>query len=142
MKNEYICYCGLYCENCVVMARVTPAAKVLYDEMKKAGFEEVINFIPSGDGFWPFLKKMAEEGICISCKDGGGDPGCVVRLCAKEKEIEMCVLCEEYPCEKIKGLSGLYSMMEKDNALFREQGIEAWAKLQDERKKSGWTYTY
>ena len=59
MDKKFICYCGLYCENCAVMAKVAPAAKTLYDEMLKAGFEDVINYIPGGDGFGPFLKGMA-----------------------------------------------------------------------------------
>ena len=36
MNKKYICYYGLYC---AVKAKVEPAAKVLYKEMKKAGFE-------------------------------------------------------------------------------------------------------
>jgi len=136
-----MCYCGLYCENCAVMANVAPASKALYDEMLRAGFEEVIRFIPGGDGFWPFLKNMAENGLCTSCKSGnGGDPGCTVRLCAKEKGMEMCALCGDYPCEKFNGLTGFRSIMEKDNALLRDQGMDAWAKLQDERRKNGITY--
>jgi len=39
-----------------VKVKVEPAARVLHDEIKMAGFEEVIAFIPGGDGFWPFLK--------------------------------------------------------------------------------------
>jgi len=46
MVNKYICYCGLYCKNCAVKVKVEPAAKVLYDEMKKAGFEDIIDMIP------------------------------------------------------------------------------------------------
>lgn len=46
MDKKYSCYCCLYCENCAVKARITPAAQVLYKEMKAAGFEEIINMIP------------------------------------------------------------------------------------------------
>ena len=49
MDRKYTCYCGLYCENCAVKAKVEPAAKVLFEEMKKAGFEEVIGYIPGGE---------------------------------------------------------------------------------------------
>jgi len=142
MNKEYICYCGLYCENCSVMAKVTPASKVLYDEMRKAGFEEVIQFIPGGDGFWSFLKNMAEDGICISCKGGSGNPACAIRLCAKEKGIEVCALCADYPCEKFDTYSGAFlTILKNDNELLRDKGIEAWAKLQDERREIGFTYS-
>ena len=140
MDEKYICYCGLYCENCAVMAKVAPASNVLYDEMRKAGFEEIIHFIPGGDDFWSFLKGMAVDGVCISCKDGSGNPGCTVRVCAKEKGIELCAFCEEYPCTKFDAFFQGYPILEKDNALLREQGMDAWEKLQDERHMNGFTY--
>ncbi|HKM41810.1 MAG TPA: hypothetical protein VJY43_04500 [Methanocorpusculum sp.] len=46
MDTKYFSYCGLYSENCAVKAKITPAAKVLYNEMKSAGFEEIIHMIP------------------------------------------------------------------------------------------------
>ena len=51
MDKKYACYCGLYCENCAVKVKVEPAAKVLYEEMRAAGFEEIISYIPGGEGF-------------------------------------------------------------------------------------------
>ena len=140
MKSKYICYCGLYCENCAVMAKVAPASKVLYEEMRKAGFEDIIHLISGGDGFWTFLKGVVENGVCISCKDGSGNPGCTVRICAKEKSVEMCALCEEYPCEKFNAFFEGYPVLKQDNELLREQGIDAWAKLQNARRTNGFTY--
>ncbi len=140
MDKKYICYCGLYCENCAVMAKVTPAAKTLYTEMVNGGFEGIMHLIPGSEGFWPFLKSMATEGICVSCKDGSGDPACAVRICAKEKGVEVCALCDSYPCEKLAPLCKGVPVLEHDNALLREKGMEAWAELQDERRDKGFTY--
>ena len=140
MDKKYICYCGLYCENCAVKVKVEPAAKVLYEEMKKAGFEEIIDMIPGSGGFWSFLKSMAEQGVCTSCKEGSGNPGCKVRLCAKEKNVEMCALCESYPCELFARYFEGYPVLQNDNAILREKGMDAWSKLQDERKARGFTY--
>ena len=140
MKDKYICYCGLYCENCFVKVKISPAAKNLYDEMKKCGFDEIIQFIPGGDKFWPFLEGMVEPGICVSCKDGGGNPRCAVRICAKEKAVETCALCENYPCDKFKPFFETYRVLKSDNLLLKEKGIEAWSELQDERLKKNFTY--
>jgi len=140
MDKKYTCYCGLYCENCAVKAKVAPASKVLYEEMKNAGFEEFISYIPGGDVFWPFLKSMAEQGTCTSCRDGSGNPGCAVRKCAKEKGVEMCALCEHYPCETFAPFFEGYPVLKSDNALLREKGMDEWARLQDERQAKGWTY--
>ena len=140
MNRKYICYCGLYCENCAVKVKVEPAAKVLYEEMKKAGFEEIIDMIPDSGGFWSFLKNMAEQGVCISCKEGSGNPGCKVRLCAQEKNVEMCALCESYPCELFARYFEGYPVLQSDNAILREKDMDAWSKLQDERRARGFTY--
>ena len=141
MDKQYTCYCGLYCKNCAVKVKVEPAAKALYGEMKTAGFEDVISFIPGGEGFWSFLKGMAEVGMCVSCRDGGGDPGCAIRLCAKEKGVEMCALCESYPCERLGSMLNRLPDLRQDNALLRGEGWDAWAKLQEERRASGYIMT-
>ena len=141
MYKKYMCYCGLYCENCAVKAKVEPASKVLYEEMKKAGFEDIIHFIPDGEGFWRFLKTISQEGACISCQEGSGNPGCAVRICAKEKEIEMCALCGEYPCDKFDEFFKTYPTLKNDNDILRKDGLEQWATIQDERKEKKFTYS-
>jgi len=140
MDKKYTCYCGLYCENCAVKVKVEPAAKVLYEEMKKAGFEDVISFIPGGEGFWSFLKGMTDDDMCVSCRDGGGDPGCAVRICAKEKGLEMCALCEDYPCDKITVFLNRNPVLKHDNALLHDKGWEVWSILQEERLEKRFTY--
>ena len=141
MDKNYICYCGLYCENCAVKAKVKPKALSLLEEMKKAGFESFINQIPGGETFWPFLKTMAENGMCLSCKEGGGNPACPVRICAKEKGVEMCALCDSYPCGKFDAFFQGYPVLKNDNNILREKGMEAWAQVQDERHANGFTYS-
>ena len=141
MNKRYICYCGLYCENCAVKAKVGPASKSLYDEMRKAGFEDIIHLIPDGDGFWRFLKSAAEEGACISCQEGSGNPACTVRICAKEKGVDMCALCTNYPCEKFDEFFRAYPVLKNDNDLFRKKGLDAWTTLQEERIAKHFAYT-
>ncbi len=87
MDTEYICYCGLYCENCIIKVKVEPSAKILHQQMRDAGFEYFINAIPSGEAFWGFLKNMSEAGVCVSCRKGSGDPNCPIRLCAQGKTL-------------------------------------------------------
>ena len=141
MDKRYICYCGLYCENCAVKSKVEPSARVLYGEMKKAGFEGIIQFIPDGDGFWRFLKSVSEDGACLSCKEGSGNPGCAVRICAREKEVEMCPLCGSYPCDKFDEFFEAYPMLKDDNALLREKGEGEWNNMQEERMAKSYAYS-
>jgi len=142
MDKKFSCYCGLYCVNCAVKVKVEPASKILYDEMKTAGFEEIIKFIPDGDKFWAFLKSMAVDGVCVSCRDGSGNPGCEVRECAREKGVEMCAFCESYPCARIDSFDAGYPVLKQDNALLREKGWDVWGKMQDERQTGGFTYSH
>ncbi len=142
MNRKYTCYCGLYCENCDVKVKVEPASKVLYEEMQKLGFEEIMSFFPDGEKFWSFLKSMVTEGICISCKAGSGNPNCKIRLCAKEKNIEMCALCENYPCGHFTELFEGYSFLKNDNYILKEKGWKSWENLQDERKSKELGFAY
>jgi hypothetical protein len=142
MERKYACYCGLYCENCAVKVKVEPAAKVLHNEMQKLGFDEIMSFFPDGEKFWSFLTGMSTNGVCTSCKEGSGNPACQIRLCAKEKNVEMCALCESYPCEQLSDLYKGYPTLNHDNAILRTQGWDSWAKLQDERKAQGIGLSY
>ena len=141
MDEKFTCFCGLYCENCAVKAKVEPAAKVLYAEMRRAGFEDIVGMIPNGREFWTFLKDTAENGTCVSCREGSGNPGCAIRICAREKGVDMCASCERYPCGHFDALFAAYPGVRQDNALLRDRGMEAWAKLQDERRAGGFTYS-
>ena len=141
MNKEYICYCGLYCENCAVKSRVEPAAQALHTELKKAGFEDIINFIPDGEAFWRFLKSVSEEGACVSCKAGSGNPGCTVRACAQEKGVNMCALCEDYPCDKFPAFFEGYPVLKHDNDFLRAKGMVEWAKMQENRMAQEFSYT-
>lgn len=141
MNTRYICYCGLYCESCAVKSKVEPSAERLLAEMRNAGFEHIIDMIPGGTEFWPFLKSMAEDGACLSCKEGSGNPGCEVRICAQQKDVDMCAYCDSYPCSLFEPFFENYPVLKEDNALLLREGMGAWAHLQDERVIQGFAYS-
>jgi len=140
MDSQYICYCGLHCENCVARAKIQPHSKAYYDEMKAFGFEELVHFVPGGDSFWAVLENLAQNGVCPSCREGGGSPDCAIRICAKEKGVEMCASCDQYPCAHFDYFSENHPVLIADNAFLKEKGMDEWAKLQDERRAEGFTY--
>lgn len=80
---------------------------------------------------------MTTNGVCISCKDGSGNPACKVRLCAKEKNVDMCAMCKNYPCEHFTELFEGYKTLHDDNLVLREKGWEVWGRIQDERRAKG-----
>jgi hypothetical protein len=142
MEKKDACYCGLYCGNCPVKVKVELASKALYQEMENLGFEGIISFFPDGKKFWSFLKGMTTDGLCTSCKAGSGNPACKVRLCAQEKNIEMCALCESYPCDYFAEFFQAYPTLKEDNSFLQEQGWESWAKYQDKRQLQGTGFAY
>ncbi len=141
MNTEFICYCGLYCENCIIKMKVEPSAKLLHQQMRDAGFEYFIQAIPNGEAFWEFLKNMSEAGVCVSCRQGSGDPNCAIRRCAQEKSIDVCALCDEYPCQHFEAVFKVQAGIKADNALLRDQGLEEWGKTQDDRRRQNFCYT-
>ena len=69
MDKKFTSYCGLYCENCAVKARLVPASKVLYEEMIKAGFEMPLEplktkYVPTKD----ILNKCFDFGRELAAK--------------------------------------------------------------------------
>ena len=94
-----------------------------------------------GEAVWDFLTSMAENGTCVSCKVGSGYPGGPVRKFAQEKNIEVCALCPSYPCQNFDDIWDSYPGVGEDNVLLRDQGLDAWSKLQDERLARGFTYS-
>ncbi len=140
MDKRFVCYCGLYCENCSVRAKVKPAANALRDALSGEGLDRYIGYIPGGEGFWPFLEGMAGEKVFTSCIKGCGNPDCKIRICAKEKHIEACAFCESYPCAHFDDMLRDYPMIAEDNRLLKEKGFDVWGALQDRRRAQGFTY--
>ena len=52
----------------------------------------------------------------------------------------MCASCQDYPCEHFDAMQKGYPGIIADNTLLREHGLDAWEKMQDERRAKGFTY--
>ena len=101
-KEKYLSHCGLYCELCGARNRTPIRAKELVDSLKRGEFEEWGPSFIEFDHFWKLLNQLAnipEDKCCKTMKCG--HPDCSIRKCAKQKKIETCAFCNEYPCDKI-----------------------------------------
>ena len=85
-------YCGLYCGACEVL------------NLYRDGLEQ------GKPASWEDLPRELKEVIapspivCTGCKTELLSPGCrrcVIRICAREKKAEACVLCPDYPCRLV-----------------------------------------
>ncbi|UCC17663.1 MAG: DUF3795 domain-containing protein [Dehalococcoidales bacterium] len=140
---KYVTYCGLYCKQCSNMTYIPQQAKALYNTLKREGFEY---FGPYGDekfnDFWEYLKKLTQlDRVLEGCRKGGcGDPQCQIRMCASEKNQEICMYCEEYPCPKFDLLATRYPTLLGEGKKLKEIGIDAWIEAQEERCSRGYCF--
>jgi hypothetical protein len=141
-KMEQVTYCGLYCGLCTQRNRIPRKAGELRETMRKEGWDYWATAQDGFDAFWAFLNKLADMEEECSCRLGKcGPPFCGIRKCAREKGIEVCAFCDEYPCYRIEGLAKGYVNLLADAARMREKGIEAWIDEQEERRKTGFAYS-
>lgn len=142
MDNKYVAYRGLYCGHCYSRTHIVPTAKVLREQMRAQGFERFGPYMKDFEAFWRFMNTLIDAEGCPGCRQEGGSPFCAVRTCAREKKLEACPLCSDYPCDKLSWLdtSEAYPMLKSDNQLMREKGFAAWRDMQEERRENGYTY--
>jgi len=90
--------------------------------------------------FSRFLQKLAEfECICRTGK--GGPPDCKVRECARQRNIKVCPLCKEYPCQYIISLAERYPLLIQDGRRMQKVGVKRWIEEQEERARRGFAYS-
>jgi hypothetical protein len=139
---EKVTYCGLYCGLCSRRNRTPRQAAALRDSMRTDGWELwAPHDLPGFTPFWGFLSYLADSGEQCSCRGGTCGPGfCSIRTCAREKGVEVCAFCGDYPCERIMGLAHGYPTLLADGKRIQEKGLEAWIAEQETRAGTGFAY--
>ena len=138
---RHVAYCSLYCGLCAHRNRIPQQAHQLQKSLHEEGMDdwykytEMKNTFPT---FWQLLQKLVD--FDCTCRTGGGPPDCKIRQCAKQKGIEMCTQCREYPCKLIQNLAEHYPTLIQDGKRLQKIGLEKWVKEQDERAKRGVVY--
>jgi hypothetical protein len=140
LKN--VTYCGLYCRLCANKSKIPQTAIILRNTLSADGWEDHGEYIMKDfKSFWQTLNKFASlEEEWPDCRGGCGDPGCRIRKCAEKRGIELCPLCEEYPCSHINVLARLYPNLIADGERLKRIGVESWVREQEERRNRGFCY--
>jgi len=139
-KIKFVTYCGLCCELCAERARIPQQAKALQQAMTEEGWPFWGHTVPGFDGFWEFLEGLHASGGCSGCRAGGGYPQCQIRLCARERGLELCSECSDFPCDHVEALGARYPTLIADNRRLRAVGLERWLNEQEERVRRGVVY--
>ena len=110
-KEEFIAYCGLYCEECFSYKGViADMARDLRNELRKTRFDKAVEGIPFKefqhyDECYEVLGAMVRLRCKSACRNGGGNPFCNIRKCCEKKDLKGCWLCNEFEdCKKLDTL--------------------------------------
>ncbi|MBL7161658.1 MAG: DUF3795 domain-containing protein [Anaerolineales bacterium] len=136
---EFVTYCGLYCGLCAARTRIPKRAAALQEAMTIGGWPDWGADIPGFAEFWRFLEGLATGG-CPGCRAGGGPPQCQIRNCARQRGLELCSRCPDFPCSRIEALGAIYPTLIADNRRLQTVGLEQWLSEQEERARRGVVY--
>lgn len=139
---RYVTYCGLYCHLCANLARIPQQSAVLRETLQKEGWGYFGQYALRGfKEFWAALETLSEsDKTCQGCRGGCGDPDCGIRKCARDKQVEVCSFCPEYPCHQIEALAKRYPNLISDGTRQKQIGIEKWVEEQEQRRRTGFCY--
>jgi hypothetical protein len=132
---EHIAPCGLNCNKCVANSK----GKI------KEHCSELLNLLGNFKNFaerfsthqevyknYPAFEEMLkhfDKAECNGCRIEGKCifKSCGVAPCAKEKKVDFCFQCNEFPCDKTNFPPPLYERWIKMNNHMKEIGVEAYA---------------
>jgi len=149
-STNLIGYCGLYCNACGIrQGKIKTAVGNLRDIIAVYGFDklmpELSKWEPSFKHYNEFEQVMdglvKMFGGCPGCLQGGGDPNCKVRSCAKEKGYRTCAECgEAETCEKLAPYREGYGLGPALESI-KQKGIEGYAEEIQRKVDDGYSYT-
>ncbi len=125
--------CGLNCSKCLAYGE-GDIKKHSYELKRLLGsFDKYAgrfsNFLPVFKNY-PAFKDLLDYFVqtdCKGCRNGDGKyPDCVVASCYKEKEVDFCFQCNEFPCDKVNFDLNLKQRWLNMNNRMREIGVEAY----------------
>lgn len=143
-------YCGLYCNACGIrQQKIKTAVDNLRDIIATYGFDKIMPELAKWEPSFKHYKEFDQVmdglvklfGDCPGCLQGGGDPNCKVRSCAKEKGYRTCAECNEAEiCEPLapyrKGYEGLTPALQS----IRQNGIDKYAEEMEKKVAKGYSY--
>jgi len=133
---EFLAPCGLSCQKCFAYQK----GEIGYHSKKLQNLlgnfdiyaKRFSNFIPEFKDY-PSFKKMLSyfsSPDCLKCRQGTCKyANCGVVECYKNKGVDFCFQCEEFPCEKTNFDPHLEKRWRRMNIRMKEIGVEAYFEL-------------
>jgi hypothetical protein len=139
-----VTYCGLYCgycgrwrENAVIARLATELAELVDSHGYQHWMPDAVKEFDYGEfrRALGFFSKKDSWLICHKgCKRGDGRPDCEVRDCCRERGLDLCFECKEFPCERVKGNERMVEGAKE----YRKMGKEKWLRQQVRKAMDGY----
>ena len=99
-----LAYCGLICDGCPIYWATREENKVQKEKMRAAIARLCSEQYGLEYGIEYTSKDITDCDGCLteSMRLFSGCKNCPIRKCAREKGIESCAYCNEYPCEQLQ----------------------------------------
>lgn len=134
--------CGLDCSRCVSYkhGRIKELSKELAEHLTNfsARAEKMSAFVPVLKEYGTFeqILDFLMNGDCKGCRQGDGKyPDCAAKDCAREKKVNFCFECDEYPCKRNKYPEALEKRWIKNNDRMKEIGVKEYYSEQKKRPR-------
>ena len=74
--------------------------------------------------------------VCRKCCRGGDGPECRIRDCCRQRGVDLCFECGDFPCDTVKGNPALMQRSKR----YTELGRDAWLREQEELASQGYEH--
>lgn len=135
-QMKKVAYCGLFCEECFNhKGEIADLARDLRKKLREEKFDRVAPALSK------YFKGLSDYDVCYevlgamvrlrckhTCQEGGGNPGCKIRICCRRKNLTGCWECGEFEsCKKLDFLKPIHMDEHLINLRkLKKQGIEAF----------------
>ncbi len=126
-------FCGLNCRKCFgydkgdIKQTSGELQRLLGDFDRYA--ERFSGFLPVFENYPAFKELLGHftQADCAGCRQGQCKfPNCGVAPCARQKGVDLCFQCDEFPCDKTNFDADLQRRWIQMNERMREIGVEAY----------------
>jgi len=131
---DHLAPCGLNCRKCMascsgdIKYHCTELKQLLGDQFERYA-ERFSQFLPVFKQYPAFkeLLNFFAGGNCTGCRNGACRyPNCGVLACTKDKGVDFCFQCSDFPCEKSNLDQDLKKRWIDMNSRMRSIGVEAY----------------
>jgi hypothetical protein len=142
-REDLMTYCGAYGGTCARYHGYTAfreAASMLREIADAHGFQYWMPGAVKDFDYTEFRKGLAFFSdadswlVCRgSCKSGDGRPNCPMRDCCRERGLDTCFDCGDFPCRKVEWHPRIIKRAEE----YKKLGKEEWLREQEKKAKQG-----